>query len=365
MFFSVHKEKLKDGLNRIRNSLASGSVNILLEHFFFDVNDGNLSVTATNINTYTVWETRVESEGNFSFTVSGSNFCSLVSSLDNDKIKFIFDKEENKVTLICGKYTWESISGEIKNYPKINIPENYEEHVLPQNFNNLLKKVFISISKDSAKTDLNSLCIEFNKDSNKKIKLIATDKYRLSCASIPFDDFEEYFQIILPRDSVSEIIKLSPTTFFMNENKNQIFFRYESPSGKFTFKTSTSNAVYPDISAYIDNEFKKDFIHLKKSDLISSLKRIKIVTEKLEKISTVEFLNKKIIFSTENISSKAKEELPFSYDGEEILNPFKVKVDFLLDYLGEEEGDKVSFKLIEGMCLVFEDKETRHVLAIE
>jgi len=365
MIFSIHKEKLKDGLDKIRHSLSTGSANILLEHFLFKIEDGNLAVKATNINTYSVWDTRVESEGNFSFTVAGSNFCSLVSSLENGKINFEYNDKEKKITLSCAKYTWEAISGNVDNFPDIRIPEDNQEYNLPKNFNNFLKKVFISISKDSSKADLNSLCMDINTDNNKKMRLVATDKYRLSCANLDFEEFDSPCQIIIPKESVSEIIKLDPTTFFMNENKNHIFFKYDSPSGKFTFKTSTTNAKYPDISAYINNDFKKEIIKLKRSDIVSSLKRIKIVSEKLEKIATVEFIDKKIVLATENSSSKAKEEVSFKYEGEETLNAFKVKVDFLLDYLGEEDDEYISFKLIEGMCLVFEDSTYRHVLAIE
>lgn len=365
MIFTIHKEKLKDGLDKIRSSLSSGATNILLEHFLFEIKDRKLVVKATNISTSSIWETQVESEGSFSFTVPGSNFCSLVSSLENGNISFSYDINQKKITLKCAKYTWESISGDINNFPNLILPEEFKEYDLPQNFNHFLRKVAISISKDTAKPDLNSLCIDINKEGDNKIKLISTDKYRLSCASLSFEGIKEFKQIVIPKESVSEIIKLNPRSFFYSDDGNSIFFRHESPSSKFTFKTLTTSAKYPDIYAYLNNEFNQSNLKIKRSELISALKRIKIVTDKLEKVGSVEFLENKMVISTESSNSKAKEEVIFKYEGSDLLEPFKVKIDLLLDYLGEEEREHIYFKLIKKMCLVFDDVDYRHVLAIE
>jgi DNA polymerase-3 subunit beta len=362
--FTIHKEKLKDGLDKIKQSLSVGAVNPILEHFLFEVKNQILTVKTTDIQTSSIWQTTVESKDSFSFSLPGNTFISLVSSLENTNIEFNYNSGTQDVTLKCNKYTWDCSSGNIENFPKIDIPENVIEYDLPVNFSNFLKKVYFSIGGDNSKQDLNSLSFEIDKESN-SLKLISTDRFRLSYLKLDFDPLDN-LSLVIGKDYVNDIIKFEPNKIFYENDQNPKFvlFKKEIPSGTFITKIILNSIKYPDISAYINNSFEESEFSIKRSDLISSLKRNKISSDKSEKIASFEISKNKIILSGFGNSSKSKEELTV-INKDDVDKSFNVKVDLLLDYLSQDESENISFKVIDKMCLVFDKKNYRHVLSIE
>jgi DNA polymerase-3 subunit beta len=365
MQFSLYRDKLKDAVGKMRSSLSTGSVNPVLEHFLFEIQKGILKVKATNLNITTIWETKVDTEDNFSFTLPGNTLSSLIGSLEQEKVTFSFNTSTGDVTLTCGKYTWEAISGDVKGYPVINIPDNLNEIQLPQNFPEMLRKVSFSISNDVSKPDLNSLCIDINKDSSGNLCLISTDRVRLSYANATTEFKKDYLRIVIPRTSVLEILKLEPKSMYYTDDLKSIFFISEDLSGKFTFRTSTTNAKYPDIYAYINNTFNEKEIRVRKIELMKAIKRIKVTSDKVDKVGTLEFSKNKVTISARGSSSKSKEEI--NVDLGEVENPpsFNIKLDLMLEYLSEDSDDDILFKIVNNMCLVFDKNNYRHVLSIE
>lgn len=362
MNFTIHKEKLKDGLDKIKQSLSVGAVNPILEHFLFEVKNNHLTVKTTNIQTSSIWQTNVECKDSFSFSLPGNTLLSLVSSLENTSIEFNYNSNTKDVTLKCNKYTWDCSSGSIENFPKIDIPENVIENDLPVNFSNSLKKVYFSISSDSSKQDLSSLSFEINTDC---LKLISTDRFRLSYLKLDFNS-ENNLHLVICKDFVNDIIKFDPNKIFYEKDPNPKFvlFKKEIPSGTFITKIILNSIKYPDITAYINNTFEDAEYAVKRSELISSLKRNKISSDKTEKIASFEILKNKITLSGFGNSSKSNEEIAV-VNKSDLNKNFSVKVDLLLDYLTQDESENICFKVIDKMCLVFDKKNYRHVLSIE
>ncbi|MDB4330314.1 DNA polymerase III subunit beta [bacterium] len=366
MQITIHKNKLKDAVDKLRSSLHAGAVNPIMEHFLFEVKSNTLVVKSTNNYISTIWETKIDSPDDFTFTLPGLTLSSLVSSLEQEDVVISYLKENNDVTLTCGKYSWEAISGNIDDYPRIVIPEDLKEISLPENFTDMLKTVYFSISNDVSKPDLNSLCIDINKEGDGNISLISTDRIRLSCAVSPFSFGDNYLRFVIPRSSASEILKLEPTDLLFNEDKNIIYFKKEDESGKFILRTTLTNATYPEIYDYLNKKFEEDTVEFKKSDLVKALKRIKVTSDKIDKVGTVAFTKDKITITSLSSSSKSKEEVDINMGTiEEIPNPFNIKLDLMLEYLNQESEEKVNFKIVNNQCLVFDKKGYRHVLSIE
>ena len=365
MKFTIHKEKLKDASSKLRSCLASGSLNPILEHFYFELENNLLTVKSTNISLSMIWETKVDGEGEFSFTLPGSTLDSLVSSLEQEDIVFNYNPSTKDVHMKCGKYEWEAASGDTSDYPSLNLPDELEEITLSENFQSLLKKVYFSISGDVSKPDLNSLCIDVNRENSNKINLISTDRIRLSCASTP-SDFKENLRFVIPKNSVGEIIKIEPSKMLFDSDMKAVYFKEEGLSGTFIVKTVLTNASYPDIYAYLNNDFQEKPVSVNKSELIKALKRVRLTSDKLQKVGTIEFYNSKATISSLGPSSKSKEEVEVDMSNlDSDPNPFNVKLDLMLEYLNQEDEDVVNFKVIDSKCLVFDKDNYRHVLSIE
>ena len=367
MKLEINNEKLKRAVLKLRNSLPDVSVNPILEHILFEVKDSVLTLKSTNNLVSIIWTTPIDIKENFSFTIHGETLCGLVSSFKQDTVIFDYNPETRDVTLSYGKYILEAVSGNTSNYPVIDIPEKLKEFKLPNNFLTMLKSVYFSISNDATKPDLNSLCIDINKDSSGKFSLVSTDRIRLSCASTNTEfDKSKAIRFILPKSSVSEIIKMEPTLLLYDENLSFIYFKIEGEQETYFLRSVLTNFIYPDIYAYLNNPYKDEqTIKVNKNDLITSLKRIRLTTEKTNKIGTLEFKEDKAVVSSLNSMNKSKEEISLILESiEKKPNNFNMNIDHVLEYLSQEIADTVNFRVIDNKCIIFDKENYRHVLSI-
>ncbi len=364
MNLNLNRDQLKKCLSILRNTLGDSKMNVLLEHFLFEVENGKLTIKSTNFQTASVWTVNTEVTENFSFTVPGNILIGLISSLGTEEISLEYDPKNLNIKLIAGSYEWETVSGNISDFPVIEIPPVLKEIKLPQNFSSLLKNVSFAISDDSKQIDMNSLCMDINKNSNKGLKLIATDRIRLSCANSEIET-EEVLQFIIPKNSVLELIKLEPKVLLYNEeDTNKIYFKSQFDfGGELIFLTSLTNAKYPDIYAYLNDTFSEaKMASVNRNSFIDSLKRVKLISDKTKRVGSFKIDNSKMIISSLNNLNKCKESLSIE---SELKSSFECNIDFILDYLLTEVESKVNFKYIEKKCVIFDKENYRYVLSIK
>jgi len=369
MKLEISTEKLKKAVLKLKNSLPDVALTQITEHILFSIKDSVLTLKATNNQIAIIWITQIEkSDLDFSFTIQGETLCSLVSSFTQDKITFEFNPETKDITISCGKYVLEASSGAVSNYPVINIPEKLNEVKLPENFLDMLKSVYFSISNDGTKPDLNSMCIDLNKDSSEKISLMSTDRVRLSCANAKIDfDKDKTNRFIVPKSSVAEIIKLAPQyLLFSPEDSSVVYFKCENETGTYIFRSVLTNYAYPDIYAYLSNSFKEQhYVKANKTELINTLKRIRLTTDRTNKIGKLEFKKDNAIVSSFNSANKSKEEVTLTYESiENIPEDFNINIDYILEYLNQETENNINFKIVNKKCAIFDKDGYRHVLSI-
>jgi len=363
MKLEIHKDKLKEIVGVLRSSLSKGGIEPIYEHLLFEIKDKVLTVKSTDTKMATVFYCSIDNEDNFSFSLHGGTLSSVLASLDEDIVNLEYDSKTNDIKLTCGKYNLDSSSGDTLDFPTISIPKSLKVVKLPETFTTMLKSVSFSIGEDITKKDLNSLCMDINKDNSGRLSLISTDRIRLSYSSILIDETDTT-RFIIPLNSVKEIEKFEPTHMMYGPEKQRIYFTKETSLGTFIFQTVLTNAVYPDIYTYLTEDFGEGkIIKMKRRDIIRVLKRVGLTSDKLNKCGTIDFNNGHLILSALSASSKSKEEIDIeSPDG--TPNSFSINIGYVMDYLNQETRDEVDIKVINNSCLVFDKENYRHVLAV-
>jgi len=364
MKLEIFKNQLKEITTVLKNSLSSGgSIKPIYEHFLFEIKDKVLTVKATDTNVASIFCCPVENEDNFSFTLHGATLSSLLSSLDESNIILEYNEATNDVKLSCGKYHLDASSEDPMEFPALTIPSSLKSVDLPRNFISMLKSVSFSIGADISKKDLNSLCMDINKDNSGKLSLVTTDRIRLSYSSTLIDETESS-RFVIPLNSVKEIEKFEPRQMMYGEDKQRIYFTKETSSGVYTFQTVLTNAVYPDIYTYITEEYSEaKVIKLKRRDLVRVLKRVGLTSDKQNKSGTVDFGNDIMTLSALSNSNKSKEEINMEAP-EGTPSSFSINIGFIMDYLNQETRDVIDIKVIDNSCLIFDKDNYRHVLAV-
>jgi len=363
MRLDINKNKLKEITGVLRNSLSKGGIKPIYEHFLFEVKDKTLTVKATDTKMASIFYCPVDNEESFSFTLDGGTLSSLLSTLDDDELSLEYNSTTRDVSLTCGKYNLDASSLDPAEFPTITIPASLKVVTLPDSFITMLKSVSFSIGADISKKDLNSLCMDINKDNSGNLSLVTTDRIRLSYSSIPIDE-KDSTRFIIPLNSVKEIEKFEPTHMMYGPEKQRVYFTKETPMGTYTFQTVLTNAVYPDIYTYLTEDFGDGkVIKMKRRDIVRVLKRVGLTSDKMNKSGTMAFENGHLILSALSASNKSKEEIDIEAP-EGTPDSFSINIGYVMDYLNQETRDDVDIKVIDNSCLVFDKENYRHVLAV-
>jgi len=340
MKLEIHKDRLREVVGVLRNSLSKGGIKPIYEHFLFEIEDKTLTIKATDTSVAAIFTCTVDNEDNFSFTLHGSTLASLLSALDEGNLSFEYDSVTNDVKLTCGKYKLDASSGNPDEFPRIAIPKDLKEVKLPENFISMIKGVIFAIGTDISKKDLNSLCMDINKDKSGMLSLLSTDRSRLSYSASEITE-KDSSRFIIPLNAVKEIEKFEPTHMMYGSAKQRIYFTKETSMGKFVFQTGLTNAVYPDIYKYLtDESIAGKSIKISRRELLRVLKRVSLTSDKLNKNGNIDFTEGYMTLSALSASNKSKEELTIEAP-EGNPDSFSINLDYVMDYLNQETSDGV------------------------
>ena len=88
MKFIVNTDQLLHKLQIVSGTIVSKPVIPILDHFLFDINDGKLKVTATDLETSMSTEMEVQSDDNIKIAVPSKLCMDTLRSLPNQPVTF-------------------------------------------------------------------------------------------------------------------------------------------------------------------------------------------------------------------------------------------------------------------------------------
>ena len=119
MKFIVSSSYLKKELAAINGVITTNPVVPILENFLFEINDGKLTVTASDLQTSMVTELEVEAKDNGSIAVPSKILMETLTNLPEQPVTFSIDEETYSIEINSdnGRY---KLSGEnATDFPKV------------------------------------------------------------------------------------------------------------------------------------------------------------------------------------------------------------------------------------------------------
>ena len=132
MNFIVSSSGLLKQLSKISGVIPSRSVLPIIENFLFDIADGKLTISTTNLEISMQTSLQIESRGgNIKIAVPAKILLDILKALPDQPITFSIDDDTFAIELSSetGKY---KLSGENGlDFPKIPVPEDTQAAALP------------------------------------------------------------------------------------------------------------------------------------------------------------------------------------------------------------------------------------------
>ena len=349
MNIKIDRELLLKPLGNVSGIVEKRHALPILSNLLLESKQGSLRFTATDLEMQISTQVKTELSEEFQITISAKKLFDITRALPESS-KIDIQIEEAKVTLKAKKSRFNLQTLPAQDYPVMTKEvDDAVELKLPQKkFKALLKQVDFAMAQQDIRYYLNGLLIEIKE---KNINIVGTDGHRLSFTSTELNTSGQQAQVIVPRKTIVELVKLLNDTEDPVEivfSKNQVGFKFSD----INLITKVIDGKFPDYSRVIPEGHGNSF-NINRSLLLDSMLRASILSnDKYRGIRMVIEDNNLKLVSNNSEHEQAEEELEIDYKGDKIDIGFNVT--YLIDVLTNIQSDQltIAFNDSSSSCLV-------------
>lgn len=345
MNFIVSSSYLLKNLNSISGVITSNPVVPILENVLFEIEGGNLLITASDLQTSVMVELQVESKENGSVAIPAKILIETLKNLPEQPVTFSIDDQNYNIEINSDNGRYKLAGENSADFPKVpGVNDGYSSDINSDILNSAISNTIFSTSTDELRPAMTGVffklastgCTFVSTDGHRLVKYIRTD--------IKGDEVDH--DMILPRKSLNLLKSILPT-----DKSSDIKLDFNASNAYFSFENIKMvcrliDERYPDYDNVIPSD-NSNTVTITKSELLGSLKRISIYANKTTNQVRFKISGSEILISAEDLdfSNEANERISCEHDGDDIEIGFNAK--FLIEMLSNIESEKVMLKLSE------------------
>ncbi|RMF03868.1 MAG: DNA polymerase III subunit beta [Bacteroidetes bacterium] len=363
MKFSVSSADLLKHLQMAGGAISSNPVIPILEDFLFSIENNELTIAATDLETSIITKIEVMADQDGKVAVPAKILLETLKALPQQPITFSVNDNNFgiEITSAYGKYKLAGENGD--DYPTIPEPDTVDtvgvaSRALLKGINNTL----FATSSDELRPAMTG--VYFQVDFN-KLTMVATDAHKL--VKYAFNDVagEVSTTFIVPKKALN-LLKGTLTDggeVQMSFNKANAFFDFNNTR----LVCRLIDARYPDYNAVIPVD-NPNVLSVSRVDFQNSLKRIAIYANKTTNQVILNVSDGSLNVSAQDLdfANEATEQLSCTYEGEPLTIGFNAR--FLVEMLGVLETDEVRLEMSTptraGILLPGEETEGEEILML-
>ena len=341
MRFIVSTSTLLKQLQAVNGASSSSTVLPILENFLFEIKDGSLTISATDLQTSMTTSLPVESKEDGKVAVPSKILLETLKTLPDQPVAFSVDAQTFAIEISAGdgKYKLSGENGE--DFPKIPAVENASSVRMPASvLAEAINKTIFAVSNDDLRPAMTGVFCQL---SPQNITFVATDAHKLVRYRRNDTKSDAAASFILPKKALT-LLKASLGTddsaLSLEYNSTSAFFRF----GNINLICRLIDERYPDYEAVIPQN-NPNKLTLDRSLFLNSLRRVVIFANKTTHQVRLKINGSELNISSEDVdfSNEAHERLSCQYEGEDMQIGFNAK--FLIEMLGNLEGDEVTLEM--------------------
>lgn len=349
MNIKINREVLIKPLSSVVGIVEKRQALPILSNLLLVGNANKLTFTATDLEMQTSLNIDTKIETDFEITISARKLFDITRALpENSELDFQIN--ESRVNVKAGKSKFNLQTLPSKDYPllKKNDSESVSVKLSQNKLKGLLKQVDFAMAQQDIRYYLNGLLFEIQ---GQKLNIVGTDGHRLSFTSTKLDDSYEKKEVIIPRKTIMELIKLlddSDEIVELEILNQQVTFKF----GDIFIITKVIDGKFPDYNRVIPVGYENGFL-IDRQMLLNAMQRASILSnEKYRGIRLVLSENNMQLITTNSEQEEAQEDIEILYNKEAIDIGFNVT--YLIDVLNNIQFDQLSFtfKDSNSSCLV-------------
>ena len=345
MNFIVSSSYLLKNLNAINGIITSNPVVPILDNVLFEIENGNLLITASDLQSSIMVEIQVESKGDGSIAIPAKILIDTLKNLPEQPVTFSIDNENYNIEINSDNGRYKLAGENATDFPKIpQVSDSYTMVLNSDILGNAISNTIFSTSTDELRPAMTGI---FLKLSSSSCTFVSTDGHRLVKyirSDITGDEVDH--EMILPRKSLTLLKSTLPS-----DKSSDVKLEFNASNAFFSFNNIKMvcrliDERYPDYENVIPLDNSNN-VGVDKSEVLSSLKRISIYANKTTNQVRFKISGGEILISAEDLdfSNEANERISCEHDGADIEIGFNAK--FLIEILSNMNSNRVTFKLSE------------------
>ena len=332
--------------------------NVLIER----INDKlNLLATDLEIQVSTSFNSPQKGAENYLVTTSARKLLDILRALP-EQAEVVLEAQNNRMQVRSGKSRFNLQTLPAEDFPKLTQAGNKTGSVkiTQKALRSVLLQVQYAMAQQDIRYYLNGMLLVLGDET---LKAVATDGHRLAYASVKLGQKVDQNEVILPRKTIQELIKLLADVeddVCMELTASQVMFKI----GNVDLMTKVVDGKFPDYTRVIPTNYKKSFL-IERGILQQALQRVAILSnEKFRGVRWTLTEGQLRIACTNTEQEEAFEELEVSYKDEALDIGFNVT--YLLDVLNNLGSEKVTCSFGDAnssvLITIAEDRDFRYVV---
>ena len=338
MEFKINSKVLEKLLAKIIPAVPTRTPMPILENFLFEIKDGSLAVSATDLEIALRSSLNVAAEKNIKMVIPARLLYEIIRSLDDALVNFSID-EKGKIKINTDKGVYSLSYSPSEDFPEIpSVSKEKELIINGSDLKKALDQTAFAMSKEDMRPAMTGTLLEFAKEG---LRFVSTDGHRLVKfinKSFTSDTQEQY---IIPERAISVLIKsIGDQDIKIYLSKTYISFIIND----LEFISRLIGEKYPAYSSVIPLE-NENLLTVNRTELLSAIKRMMLFSTSNSKQVKFSISENSLEVSAEDIDhgSDAKESIQCEYKGEPMDIGFNTT--YVNDILSHLNGELVTFKL--------------------
>jgi DNA polymerase-3 subunit beta len=364
MKFIVNSSALLKQLSSINGVITTNPVVPILENFLFEINDGNLTVTASDLQTSMITEIPVESKESGSIAVPARILLETLKNLPEQPVTFSIEEESYSIEISSDNGRYKLAGENATDFPKVpSVSDDFSVEMSSDVLASAINNTIFATSNDELRPAMTGVYVNLS-DTN--TTFVSTDGHRLIRYRRVDVASDNGNTIIIPRKALNLLKSTLPsenTNVTVEFNIANAFFKFEN----IRMICRLIDERFPDYDNVIpvDNEIN---MSINRNEFLSSLRRIAIYANKTTHQVRLKITGSELQISAEDLdfSNEANERLACEHEGDDVEIGFNAR--FLIEILNHLDSDEIEMLLSApnraGLIIPKEKDENEDILML-
>jgi DNA polymerase-3 subunit beta len=329
MKFIVSSSALLKQLQSINGVVTNNPVVPILENFLFEIEDGKLTITASDLETSMITELPVEARETGRIAAPARILLDTLKNLPDQPVTFTLDEETYTIEISSSNGRYKLAGENATDFPRVPVvkgsaPIEMPSSSLARAINKAMTGILVQLADNQA-------------------TFVATDGHRLLRYRRLDVGAGQSANLIIPRRAFNLLKSALPseaTTVKVEFNSSNAFFSFN----QMRLVCRLIDERYPDYENVIPVSNPNRLI-ISRADFLNSVKRISIYSNKTTHQVRLRLAGSELTVSAEDLdfSNEASERLACQYEGEDMEIGYNAR--FLAEMLSNIDSEEITLEL--------------------